>query len=75
VSHVHIYNNHVQDSKPNLNIVDIDRIDVTPSQATAPEQDDIDIADDDANKFSDDKESFILITVTPAFCIIKSSPS
>jgi hypothetical protein len=62
VLNVHIYNTHVQDSQLNVNIVDIDRNDVTPTQATVPEQDDIDIGDDDANEFSDDEESFILMT-------------
>jgi hypothetical protein len=62
VLNVHIYNTHVQDSQLNVNIVDIDRNDVTPTQATVPEQDDVDIGDDDANEFSDDEESFILMT-------------
>jgi hypothetical protein len=45
-----------------VNIVDTDRIDVRPSQTVVPEQDDIDIADDDANGFGDDEESFVLMT-------------
>jgi hypothetical protein len=62
VLHVRIYNTLVQDSQPNVNIVDTDCIDVTPSQAVVLEHDDIDTADDDANEFSDDEESFILMT-------------
>jgi hypothetical protein len=59
---VRIYNTHVQDSQPNVNIVHTDRFDATPRQADVPKQDDIDIVDDGANKFSDDKESFVLMT-------------
>jgi hypothetical protein len=39
-----------------------DRIDVTPTQASVPEKDDIDIVDDDGNEFNDDEKSFILMT-------------
>jgi hypothetical protein len=37
VSDVCIYNTHVQDSQPNVNIVDTDHIDVTPMHAVVPE--------------------------------------
>jgi hypothetical protein len=47
-----------------VNIVDTDRIDATPTQTTVPEQDDTNIVDDDANEFSDDEESFVLMTPT-----------
>jgi hypothetical protein len=62
VSDVHIYNTHIQDPQRNVNIVDTDRIDATPTQTTVPEQDDTNIVDDDANEFSDDEESFVLMT-------------
>jgi hypothetical protein len=45
-----------------VNIIDTDRIHATPTQVVVPKQDNIDIVDDDANEFSDDKESFILMT-------------
>jgi hypothetical protein len=62
VPDVRIYNTHLQDSQPNVNIIDTDRIHATPTQVVVPKQDNIDIVDDDANEFSDDKESFILMT-------------
>jgi enhancing lycopene biosynthesis protein 2 len=45
-----------------VNLVDTDHIDVTSSQLAAPEHDDMDIVGDDINEFSDDEESFILMT-------------
>jgi hypothetical protein len=68
-----IYNTHVQDSQRNVNIVHTDRFDVTPTQADVPQQDDIDIVDDDANEFSDDEESFILMT--PAMTMLQQIAS
>jgi hypothetical protein len=31
-------------------------------QASVPDQDDVNIVDDDANEFTDDEESFVLMT-------------
>jgi hypothetical protein len=56
-----------------VNIVHTDRFDVTPTQADVPQQDDIDIVDDDANEFSDDEESFVLMT--PAMTMLQQIAS
>jgi hypothetical protein len=45
-----------------VNLDDTDRIDVTPSQPAALEHDDMDTAGDNINEFSDDEESFNLMT-------------
>jgi hypothetical protein len=62
VPDVIIYNIHLQDSQPNVTMVDANRIDVAPTQAIVPEQDEINIIDDDVNEFTDDEDSFILMT-------------
>jgi hypothetical protein len=60
-------NTHAQDTLPNdaanVNLFDADHSDVTPSQPAAPEHDAMDIADDNIDEFSDDKESFNLMTL------------